>query len=49
LGTGAVNTNGGNVKMDNVKMGEWHNEWNNLVEILYNRRYYEFENFFWKN
>ena len=53
LGTDAVNTNGGNVKMDNVKMGEWHNEWhnewNNLVEILYNRRYYEFENFFWKN
>ena len=54
LGTGEMKTNGGNMKMGNMKIGdmktdEWHNEWNNLVEILYSRRYYEFENFFWKN
>ena len=27
---------------------EWHNDWNHLVEMLYNRRYYKFEQFFWK-
>jgi hypothetical protein len=27
---------------------EWHKEWNKLVETLYNRRYYEFEKYFWK-
>ena len=25
---------------------EWQNEWNDLVEMLYNRRYYDFERFF---
>jgi hypothetical protein len=28
---------------------EWHNDWNHLVEMLYNRRYYQLEQFFWKN
>jgi len=28
---------------------EWQNEWNHLVEMLYNRRYYQFEQSFWKN
>jgi hypothetical protein len=27
---------------------DWQNEWNNLVEVLYNRRYYKFEQCFWK-
>ena len=27
---------------------EWQNEWNHLVEMLYNRRYYQFEQYFWK-
>lgn len=28
---------------------KWTNEWNELVENLYNARYYEFEQYFWKN
>ena len=63
LGTDAVNTNSGNMKMemDEILNGgtntndwhndwhnEWHNHWNKLVETLYNRRYYEFEKYFWK-
>jgi hypothetical protein len=28
---------------------EWQNEWNHLVEMLYNRRYYPFEQYYWKN
>jgi hypothetical protein len=27
---------------------DWHSEWNHLVETLYNRRYYYFEQHFWK-
>ena len=27
---------------------EWANEWNELVENLYNARYFEFEQYFWK-
>ena len=27
---------------------EWQNEWNHLVEMLYDRRYYNFEQCFWK-
>ena len=27
---------------------DWQNEWNNLVEMLYRRRYYKFEQCFWK-
>jgi len=27
---------------------EWVNEWNDLVETLYNTRYFEFEQYFWK-
>jgi hypothetical protein len=27
---------------------EWQNDWNHLVELLYNPRYYEFEQYFWK-
>jgi len=63
LGTDAVNTNGGNMKMEmdeilngstntnewhNEWHNHWHNDWNKLVETLYNRRYYEFEKYFWK-
>lgn len=32
----------------NKWQNEWHNDWNCLVEMLYNRRYYQFEQFFWK-
>jgi hypothetical protein len=28
---------------------EWQNEWSHLVEMLYNRRYYQFEQYYWKN
>ena len=27
---------------------EWVNEWNDIVETLYNPRYFEFEQYFWK-
>ena len=26
---------------------DWQNEWNNLIEILYCKRYYNFEKYFW--
>jgi hypothetical protein len=26
---------------------EWQNEWNNLIEVLYCKRYYHFEKYFW--
>jgi hypothetical protein len=32
----------------NDRPNEWQNEWNHLVEMLYNRRYYQFEQYFWK-
>jgi hypothetical protein len=32
----------------NEWQNEWHNDWNRLVEMLYNRRYYQLEQFFWK-
>ena len=32
----------------NEMQNEWQNEWNRLVEMLYNRRYYQFEQYFWK-
>ena len=32
----------------NELQNEWQNEWNHLVELLYNRRYYQFEQYFWK-
>lgn len=28
---------------------EWQNDWNHLVEMLYNPRYYEFEQYFFQN
>jgi hypothetical protein len=33
----------------NDRPNEWYNDWNHLVEMLYNRRYYQFEQYFWKN
>jgi hypothetical protein len=33
----------------NDRPNEWCNDWNHLVEMLYNRRYYQLEQFFWKN
>ena len=33
---------------NNANEVEWTNEWNNLVETLYNPRYFEFEQYFWK-
>ena len=27
---------------------DWRNEWNHLIEVLYNRRYYHFEQYIWK-
>jgi hypothetical protein len=33
----------------NDRTNEWHNDWNHLVEMLYNQRYYQFEQYFWKN
>jgi len=33
----------------NDRANEWHNDWNHLVEMLYNQRYYQFEQYFWKN
>lgn len=33
----------------NDRPNEWYHQWNHLVEMLYNRRYYPFEQFFWKN
>ena len=27
---------------------EWVNEWNDIVETLYNARYFDFEQYFWK-
>ena len=42
-------------KQEKCRVTEWHNkhqnwqtEWNNLVEVLYNQRYYKFEQCFWK-
>lgn len=32
----------------NHRPNEWYNDWNHLVEMLYNRRYYQLEQFFWK-
>jgi hypothetical protein len=32
----------------NELQNEWQNDWNRLVEMLYNPRYYEFEQYFWK-
>lgn len=32
----------------NDQCNEWQSEWNRLVETLYNRRYYYFEQHFWK-
>jgi hypothetical protein len=32
----------------NDRPNEWQNDWNHLVEMLYNPRYYEFEQYFWK-
>jgi hypothetical protein len=40
--------NGGTNEWHNDWHNEWHNDWNKLVETLYNRRYYEFEKYFWK-
>lgn len=46
---GSTNTNEWHNDWHNNEWhNEWHNEWNKLVETLYNRRYYEFEKYFWK-
>jgi hypothetical protein len=42
-----INANGANSA--NGWTVEWANEWNDLVEKLYNPRYFEFEQYFWKN
>jgi hypothetical protein len=37
------------IDRSNDRQNEWQNDWNRLVEMLYNPRYYEFEQYFWKN
>jgi hypothetical protein len=32
----------------NDRPNEWQNDWNHLVEMLYNRRYYQFEQYFFQ-
>jgi hypothetical protein len=32
----------------NDRTNEWQNDWNHLVEMLYNRRYYQFEQSFFQ-
>ena len=44
-----TNNNMTNNNMTNNNMtNEWTNEWNDLVEKLYNPRYFDFEQYFWK-
>jgi len=37
------------INQSDQNKNKWTNEWNELVENLYNARYYEFEQYFWKN
>ena len=49
LGTGATTINGRYHTKQLQYEDEWYKEWNVLVETLYDRRYYSFEQYFWKN
>ena len=52
LGTNVNNNNQRQMKefisANSANEVEWVNEWNDLVETLYNPRYFEFEQYFWK-
>ena len=49
LGTNVNNNNQRRIISANgANEVEWVNEWNNLVESLYNPRYFDFEQYFWK-
>jgi hypothetical protein len=49
LGTNVNNNNQRRIISANgANEVEWVNEWNNLVETLYNPRYFDFEQYFWK-
>jgi hypothetical protein len=50
LGVESMNEEGNRYKHihDTDQSNEWRDEWNRLVETLYDRRYYDFEQHLWK-